>query len=232
MARAADPAVRDALIEAAARILATEGPSRLTLRHLAAEVGTSTMAIYTHFGGMDRLRLEVCAEGFRRLAAHLGGVEHTDDPVADLLALGLAYTTNARENPHLYRAMFLDPLPVSAPLDVGTAMMSEVGSATEPVDAPASEYFAESLATLEVLVEAIARCVAAGRFTDGDPRRMAGELWALTHGLVALELGGMLDATQGSALLESGARHLVVAFGDSPDATVASFGAARMSSPG
>lgn len=232
MARTADPAVRAALIEAAARILATDGPSRLTLRHLAAEVGTSTMAIYTHFGGMDQLRLEVSVEGFRRLAAHLAGVEHTDDPVADLFALGAAYARNARENPHLYRAMFLDPLPVSVPLDVGTPTMPRKQPGAELVDVPSSDFFAESLATLDVLVAAIARCVDTGRFTDDDPRRMAGEVWALTHGLVALELGGMLDATQTSALLGSGARHLAIAFGDSRDATDTSFAARRPVDPG
>ena len=61
--------LRPALIEAAARLIATEGASGLTLRRVADAVGTSTMAIYTHFGGMPELRRAVRREGFARLAA-------------------------------------------------------------------------------------------------------------------------------------------------------------------
>src|SRR5688572_6299691 len=104
----ADPAVRVALIEAAARLIAAEGPARLTLRRLAHEVGTSTMAVYTHFGGMDEVRREVRREGFARLGAHLSGTPTTDDPVADLGLLGVAYYVNAVTNPNLYRAMFME----------------------------------------------------------------------------------------------------------------------------
>jgi len=60
----ADPAVRTALLENAARLIATEGTTGLTLRRLAEETGTSTMAVYTHFGGMQSLRDEVRREGF------------------------------------------------------------------------------------------------------------------------------------------------------------------------
>ncbi|MGH8570384.1 MAG: helix-turn-helix domain-containing protein, partial [Gammaproteobacteria bacterium] len=64
--RAADERVRLALIEAAARVLARDGPDALTTRRLASEVGTSTMALYTHFGGMDDLRRAVRLEWFER----------------------------------------------------------------------------------------------------------------------------------------------------------------------
>ena len=50
MPRAADPAVRLALVETAAELLARREP--VTARSLADRVGTSTTALYTHFGGM------------------------------------------------------------------------------------------------------------------------------------------------------------------------------------
>ena len=106
--KTADPAVRTALLEGAARLIATEGSAGLTLRRLADDVGTSTMAVYTHFGGMQNLRQEVRREGFARLRAHLEAVHPTGDPVADLGRLGWAYHDNALENPNLYRAMFMD----------------------------------------------------------------------------------------------------------------------------
>src|SRR5256885_199545 len=87
----ANNGIHAALIEAAARLIANEGAAGLTLRRVADEVGTSTMAIYTHFGGMPELRRAVRLEGVARLADHLARVRESGDPVADLAVLGLAY---------------------------------------------------------------------------------------------------------------------------------------------
>ncbi|NEK86613.1 helix-turn-helix transcriptional regulator, partial [Blastococcus saxobsidens] len=67
MPRVADPAVRTALVEAAAEMLAGRLP--VTARSLADRAGTSTTALYTHFGGMPGLWRAVRQEGFTRLAA-------------------------------------------------------------------------------------------------------------------------------------------------------------------
>src|SRR5262245_49197360 len=136
--RAADPALRTALVENAARLIAVDGPSGLTLRKLADEVGSSTMAVYTYFGGMPNLLQAVRKDGFDRFRAYLTAVQPTDDPVADLARLAWAYHDNAVANPHLYRAMF----------------MTAEGPA-EPVGDD----------TFEVLVDFLARCVDAGRFS-------------------------------------------------------------------
>ena len=106
VARPSDPRVRAALVEQAAAMLAADEP--LTLRAVAERSRTSTMAVYTHFGGMPGLRQAVRAEGFRRLIARLETVGETDDPVHDLAALGAAYVRHGLAHPHLYRAMF-DP---------------------------------------------------------------------------------------------------------------------------
>ncbi len=201
--RTADPDIRDALVQTAARILATDGPSRLTLRHLTNEVGTSTMAVYTHFGSMDDLRIEVCNEGFRRLAAHLGRVERTADPVADLAALGRAYVANARENPNLYRAMFLDRLPgIAAPRPETAAPAPGAALPDEP----------GWLATFEVLVHGVERCIEDGAFADADPAHLATELWATTHGTISLELNGLLEPARSTATLEDLSARLIATY--------------------
>ena len=102
-----------------ARLIATEGADGLTLRRVADEVGTSTMAVYTHFGGMTELRREVRREGFARLGAALTAVELTGDAVADLVLLGWAYYSNGTTNPNLYRAMFMDGPVGEADAEVG-----------------------------------------------------------------------------------------------------------------
>src|SRR2546423_9227751 len=105
--RSASDVIRSALIDAAARVISQQGADALTLRGVAADVGTSTMAVYTHFGGMDELRRSVRADAFAGLAGALDAVRSTRDPVADLAAMGWAYYHYAVEHPHLYRTMFM-----------------------------------------------------------------------------------------------------------------------------
>jgi len=69
MPRKASPAVRDALVERAAEMLARREP--VTSRALVEGTGASTMAVYTHFGGMPGLWRAVRQEGFTRLARRL-----------------------------------------------------------------------------------------------------------------------------------------------------------------
>lgn len=193
--RAADLSLRTALVETAARLVATEGRAGLTLRRLAREVGTSTMAVYTHFGGMDELRREVRREGFDRLRHELEKVRRTEDPVADLSMLGLAYYSSAIASPNLYRAMFQDG-PVDD-ADLGTG-----------------------LDTFMSLVEGLERCRESGRIPDArpdDPGELAVELWALVHGLVSLHLAGMLPESGVLERLGSCARSMFLAWGDDPE---------------
>ena len=83
-----DESTKMALLEAGARVLAREGPAALTTRRVADEVGASTTAVYTLFGGKGGLVREIYIEGFARLAEAFAAVERGHDPVADLRALG------------------------------------------------------------------------------------------------------------------------------------------------
>ncbi|MGH9187348.1 MAG: TetR/AcrR family transcriptional regulator [Acidimicrobiales bacterium] len=191
--KAADPTLRAALIDAAARLIAEEGSNGLSLRRLANEVGTSTMAIYTHFGSMEEVRRAVRREGFARLAAHLATVEESGDTVADLLLLGLAYHANAVENPNLYRAMFMEHV-----IDVADS--------------------GAELETFERLVTSIHRCIKAGRFDEADPIELAIQTWAMSHGIASLQIAGYLDADQAMRTLAAAGLALIRAFGDDPQA--------------
>ena len=197
--RTADPAVRDALVEAAARLIAAHEP--LTTRRLAAEVGTSTMAVYTHFGGLDEVRRAVRRAGFERLRAHLARVERTDDPVADVTVMGWGYCTNAIRNSNLYRVMFME-----APLDDADAGVG--------------------LDTFEQLVNGIQRCIDASRFRPADAWELATQMWANVHGASALHLAAMLDQPDVVRTALASARALMVDFGDDPDAVDRSLQAA------
>ncbi|MFC7331320.1 TetR/AcrR family transcriptional regulator [Marinactinospora rubrisoli] len=165
MARTKDPAVRTLLIERAAHLLRIREP--ITLRSLVAGTGVSTMAIYTHFGGMDGMWRALRQEGFTRLAGRFATVAPSGDPVHDLAALVAAYLDNALEQPDLYRVMF--------------------DATFELEDLKAAD------ATLEHLVQAARRARDTGRFrADVDPLELAIQSWAIGHGLVSLVANGPL----------------------------------------
>ncbi|MEJ7584383.1 MAG: TetR/AcrR family transcriptional regulator [Acidimicrobiales bacterium] len=204
--RKADPAVREALSEAAARLLAEEGPAALTTRRLGAEIGASTTAVYTHFGSKDEIVRSMVVEGFSRLARQLSRVKVTDDPVLDGCNLGWAYRRHALANPHLYAVMF---------------------GRTVAEFRPSPSDRAHGLPTLQVVVDATARAADAGRIRKGDPWLAAVELWTVAHGVVSLELDGFTGTSapfHAVATLRQLMRDLMVGLGDDPalaDASVA-----------
>lgn len=99
-----DPGLRGRLVEELVRRLGYADPT--TIRSLATAVGTSTMTIYTQFGGMPGLWSAAREEGFRRLAAALTDVTERDDPAEQVMALASAYAANAFAHPGLYLTMF------------------------------------------------------------------------------------------------------------------------------
>ncbi|TDC63641.1 WHG domain-containing protein [Micromonospora sp. KC207] len=206
--RRIDPTLATALLEAAARLLAEEGAAGLTTRRLAAAVGTSTTAVYTHFGGMDNLVRAMVHEGFARLHRRMSTVRATSDAVADVMALGYAYRANSLDHPQLYLVMF------------GSAALG--GFALADGDRQHGKY------TLQPLVDAVARAAEQGRFRPGDPLLVAQNMWIALHGLVSLELGGyLIDPYDADVCFEAQLRSLMVGAGDEYEATATSLARAR-----
>lgn len=182
MARRADPTVRAALLDSAARVLAEEGPDALSTRRVAAGANTSSMAVYTHFGSIDGLISSVIEEGFARLARELRAVRITDDPVCDLIALLLVNVEYARREPSLYQAVFV------------TAALGQYRRT-----APA-EMLVGRGDTFQLLIDACIRAKAAERFAlKGSPDAAAYQWWSMAHGYVLLEVAGFVDPGPGAA---------------------------------
>jgi AcrR family transcriptional regulator len=206
--RRIDPELADALLEAAARLLAEEGTAGLTTRRLATAVGASTTAVYTHFGSMENLVRAMVHEGFARLHQRMATVRATTDPVADIMALGWAYRANALDHPQLYLVMF------------GSGALG--GFALEDDDRQYGRY------TLQPLVEAVSRAMDRGRFRPEDPLLTGQNMWISLHGLVALELGGYLAGPYDpDDCFEVQLRSLTIGAGDTYDDTTASLSRAR-----
>jgi AcrR family transcriptional regulator len=158
--------LRERLTAAAVEVLATGGVDALTARALAERAETTTMAIYSRFGGMDAVLVAVLGEGFAMLADQLNAVADTANPRADVEEVCLAYRAFALESSALYTVMF----------DSGLRdAIAEAGSSPQ-------EAFAH-------LHRRVARAL-----PDTDPASVetaSFSTWALCHGLVSLERSGI-----------------------------------------
>jgi AcrR family transcriptional regulator len=193
--RRQDPSNRITLLNAAARLIATGGPQSLSARRLAAATGMSTMAVYTYFGSMNGIVREIARDGFKRLERLFMLVEPTDDPVADMAMLGRIYRYNALTNGHAFEVMF------------GSSNLASFALTEE--DRQHGRY------TLSSVVACAQRCVAASRFTPGDPVLIAHHMWIGVHGATLLELGRYLvPPYDGNAFLEPQLVSLMVGAGD------------------
>jgi AcrR family transcriptional regulator len=167
-----DDALRTQLLEVTSQVISSDGESAVTVRKVAAAAGTSASAVYALFGSREALVEAVGDEGFRRFAEHLAAVSQGHDPAADLRALGGAYRKFALADPHFYRVMFYRAV---SPAD---------GEPVSAVDRP----------TFRVLHDAVGRVLA-----GAPPERVlsaAVGLWGLVHGLVSLELAGLLPGDE------------------------------------
>jgi AcrR family transcriptional regulator len=204
--------IPDRLVTAALELLETDGPAAIQARTVAAQIGASTMAVYTHFGGMPKLIEAVMREGFARFAEHTRAVPHTDDPTADLIAGGLAYGDFAMSNPQLYRLLF--------------GLTDLRGGQKRPVDVALQWKSAQGADALSVLVSAVERAIDAGRIRAQDPTAAASQILSATHGFVLLAMTGLIDARGLQDVMAPLAVNLLVGFGDTRERAERSLAAA------
>jgi AcrR family transcriptional regulator len=186
--------LKDALIEAARTLVAERGPAGFTLAEAAKRVGVTAAAPYRHFADRNELLSELARRGFDMFGQRLAGAwnDGKPSPSTALRRMGAAYLAFAQEEPGLYSAMFGNARTLDVP-DAGL-------SATK---------------ALETLRTAAAGVLAEKGAGDADARKLAFEIWSLSHGVAMLALSGHLDAgdhgSSPSEILESAAGALIEA---------------------
>lgn len=191
---------RDRLVAAAFSVLESDGPAAIQARTLAGAIGASTMAVYTHFGGMPKLIEAVMNEGFARFAQHVRQVPHTEDPVADLMAQGLAYGEFAMRNPQLYRLLF------------GLTDFSQFQKPS--TEAGATWDLTEAVDALSLPVSAVDRAIEARRIRAQDPAGAATQILSASHGFVLLAMSGLINPQGSQDVMASLAINVMVGLGD------------------
>ncbi len=159
--------LREALVDAAIRLIQDKGPAGFTIAEAARVAGVSPAAPYRHFRDRDALLAEIAKRGFDDFAGRLKAAwdDGRPKPVAALHRLGGAYLSFAQAQPATYAAMF------EAGLCIGDY----------PELAAASEI---AFAVLRQACETVAATLPA----QGRPPAlmMALHIWSLSHGIAGL----------------------------------------------
>lgn len=168
-------ALREALLQAAERVLEREGLAGLTLRAVAREAGVSHAAPTHHFGDLTGLVSELAAIGFRQFnAAMVSACDAATTPLERLLARPKAYVAYAQAHPGMYGLMFrTERLDYSRPSLHEAAEASFAGLANA-IGAMRQEQISGDALTLNQGA-AIARA------------------WSMVHGFTMLLLDGRLE---------------------------------------
>ncbi len=95
---------KEEMVEAALRVVRAKGIDGLTAKTMADELGTSTQPVFTAFGSMDTVRQEVYAAAVRVYDGYTNAGLQEKLP---FFGVGMQYIRFAREEPELYRFLFL-----------------------------------------------------------------------------------------------------------------------------
>jgi AcrR family transcriptional regulator len=159
--------LREALIEAALRLIGEKGPAGFTVAEAARAAGVSPAAPYRHFRDRDELLADVAKRGFEAFTEQLRRAwqDGRPTPREALMRVGHAYLDFARHEPAAYSAMFESGLPKGG----------------HP------ELHAAGEAAFAVLREACEAVIATLPASQRPPALMVAlHVWSMSHGIASL----------------------------------------------
>jgi AcrR family transcriptional regulator len=167
-------ALREALLQAAERVLERDGLAGLTLRAVAREAGVSHAAPTHHFGDLTGLVSELAAIGFRQFnTAMAAACDAAASPLQRMLARPKAYVAYAQAHPGMYGLMFR-----TERLDYSRPSLHEAAEA--------------SFAGLANAIGAMRQEPITGDTLRLDQAAAIARAWSMVHGFTMLLLDGRL----------------------------------------
>jgi AcrR family transcriptional regulator len=163
--------LREALLQAAIRLIREVGPLAFTLREVARRAGVSHNAPYRHFRNKEELIAAVATEGYQELtAAMVAAAKEQSDALDRLKHAGLAYIRFALRRPEHFTVMFEAPF-------------------SEQQHPNAARTAKQAFSTLITLV---AECQEKKLLPSGDAGDYALLAWSMVHGIAKLAITGRL----------------------------------------
>jgi AcrR family transcriptional regulator len=178
--------LREALLQAALKLVDDEGVDAIALREVARLAGVSHAAPYRHFPTKEALLAGVAEEGFRGLLASLqeGAERGGSDILKRLEGTSTGYLRFALKNQAHFRVMFgrFDALADYEGLTTATR------------------------AAFGFLLELVTAGQQAGKLRQGDPFEIALAAWSLVHGQATLLVNGRLELADDQQVEDLAAR--------------------------
>lgn len=168
--------LKEALLDAARDLVATQGPAGVTLAEASRRAGVSPAAPYRHFKDRDALMAALADRGFAQFGDELAQAfgDGTPDPASAFLRVGDAYLAFARREPGLYGAMF--------------------------TVCPPGRDTAQGGRAFALLAASAGKAAGVGLLPQGAIL----SIWALAHGAATLAASGHLDEAEARAALVAG----------------------------
>lgn len=159
--------LRQALVEAALRLIELRGPTGFTLSEAAKQAGVTPAAVYRHFEGREDLIAEAAHQGYEMFADLMQHAYDKGQPsaLAAFEATGRAYLAFARKYPGHYIAMFESGISVNRNPDLAAAS-------------------ARARGILEQAATDLSRHIPPDKRPPAS--MFSAHIWALSHGVVEL----------------------------------------------
>lgn len=167
--------LRALTLEAASRLVASQGLKGLSARRIAEEIGYSAGSLYVVFANLDDIIVHVNAATLADLHVAIADIPAAEpDPALAMQALARTYLQFATDHANRWRCIFEHRLP-------------------EAVDLP--EWYLVQVANMfAVVAEPIARL--RPDLEPAELQRAARALWSAVHGVCILGLDDKLDLSR------------------------------------
>ena len=169
----------DRISNAALELLESEGPEAVSMRRIAEAVGVTPMAIYHHFHNKEALLNSVTDREFAKFSDAMDSQRMSSSSGSSnrsmqvkLVRVMEAYIDYAYQRPRIFDYIFAEPRP---------------GARTFPED-----FRARRSPSLNAVADVVAAEMKAGALRKDDVWEVALELWAHTHGYIALMRAGRI----------------------------------------
>jgi AcrR family transcriptional regulator len=186
-----DQATEERIAETALELLEAGGEDGVSMRRVATAVGITPMAIYHHFADRRALLNFVVDREFSKYVESLHALPRRGNYESQILTCMDAYIDYAFSHPRIFDYVFAEPRP---------------GARRFPED-----FRARRSPTLNPVADLLQKAMEAGYLKQDDVWEVAMELWAHTHGYVALYRGGRfaLSEKEFRALVRRSIRRMI-----------------------
>ena len=159
--------LREALVDAALKLIEEKGPTGFTLSEAAKKAGVTPAAVYRHFAGREDLIAVIAQKGYAIFADLMDYAYQSGQPsaLASFEATGRAYLAFARKYPGHYVAMFESGVSVNRTPELAHLAGRAFG-VLERAASELSEHIPEE--------------------KRPPPQMFSAHIWAMSHGVVEL----------------------------------------------